>query len=543
MTSVAEAGDRAASGSLPAPLAAGASGAVLEGIPVEDGAAASSREAGRVARESLVLTGGLAVTWVVSLAIRLALPQFLDPAGFGQLVFSESLALLLFAPLTLGIDTYARREVPRDPELYARLIRGLALARAAVSVAMAAIGVGVLALLGRSSSVLVLFACYAVAQFALNGGLVAAAFLQGGGRATSVTVTQVVTKLLWAVLAVGGLALGGGAIVIPVALAASEAVRLLWLRRRNRALFGPARPADWAMAKVALVACVPLAARQLSTGLSNSLDTALVGSFAGDREVALYGAATLIAMTALFLAPALSAALLPALSRTHAAYGEAATVQLGARILAVVVAVMSPLTCLLALESDDVILRLFGGDYAAAVPSLRVLSMMFLLTYMATIGSSVLLALGRSWPVTVVSLITVVVNTVTNLALLRPAIGWFGAGGPSLVAACTVFAAEAISAVAMLALLGRAVLNLQLTLVAARALAGCAVLVAVHRLVGLSGVPLLATEAAVAIAVAAAGARRPIRALRSSGDTVSRQTAHDTRAAVDKERIVGTPHG
>ena len=44
------------------------------------------------------------------------------------------------------------------------------------------------------------------------------------------------------------------------------------------------------------------------------------------------------------------------------------------------------LTTVLALESDDVIGRLFGPDYAAAVPSLRVLSMMFLLTYMATKG-------------------------------------------------------------------------------------------------------------------------------------------------------------
>ncbi|MEZ5233742.1 MAG: hypothetical protein R2749_13705 [Acidimicrobiales bacterium] len=34
---------------------------------------------------------------MASLAIRLLLPNFLDPAAFGRLVFAESLALLLFA--------------------------------------------------------------------------------------------------------------------------------------------------------------------------------------------------------------------------------------------------------------------------------------------------------------------------------------------------------------------------------------------------------------------------------------------------------------
>ncbi|MEZ5264497.1 MAG: hypothetical protein R2755_22580 [Acidimicrobiales bacterium] len=179
-------------------------------------AGGTAGEAGRVARESLMLTGGLAVTWVASLAIRLLLPNFLDPAAFGRLVFAESLALLLFALLTLGIDTYARRELASQPDLYRRLMRPLAVARGAAPVIMAATGVVVLGALGRPSSVVALFACYAAAQFLVNGGLVAAAFLQGGGRAASVTVTQVVTKLLWAVLALGGLTAGVGPMAIPL---------------------------------------------------------------------------------------------------------------------------------------------------------------------------------------------------------------------------------------------------------------------------------------------------------------------------------------
>lgn len=547
MTSVAPIA-RAASDSPEASLAGGASGpggAAVDTVP--DGtvgagaldAGGTAGEAGRVARESLMLTGGLAVTWVASLAIRLLLPNFLDPAAFGRLVFAESLALLLFAPLTLGIDTYARRELASQPDLYRRLMRPLAVARGAASVIMAATGVVVLGAVGRPSSVVALFACYAAAQFLVNGGLVAAAFLQGGGRAASVTVTQVVTKLLWAVLALGGLTAGVGPMAIPLALAASEAVRLLWLRRSNRALFGRAERTDWGAAKVALVACVPLAARQISIGLSNSLDTALVGGFAGDREVALYGAATLIGMTALFLAPALSAALLPALARTHAAFGEAATVRLGGRIMAVVVAAMLPITALMALEADDIVGRLFGADYAGATASLRLLSLMFVLTYLASIGSSVLLALGRSWPVTLVSLTTVVLNTAANLLLLPWAVDRMGPGGPSAVASATVFGAEAVAAVALLWLVGRQLVDRSLLATVALAAAGGAALLAVHRFSGLDGLPLLALEAAVALATVGLGARRPIRALRSGGDTQRRQAAEDERAAADKEQIVG----
>jgi hypothetical protein len=130
-----------------------------------------------------------------------------------------------------------------------------------------------------------------------------------------------------------------------------------------------------------------------------------------------------------------------------------------------------------------------------------------------------------------------------NLALLRPAAHWFGTGGPSAMAASTVFGAEAISAVAMLCLVGRGVVDWRFALVLARAAAGCAALVAVHFVVGGNGVGLLALEGGVALIVVAVGARRPIRALRVDDDTFSTQTAHEARAAVDKERIVGNRYG
>ncbi len=494
---------------------------VVEGVALSSGPDTS--EAGRIARDSLAFTGGLAATWVVSLAIRLSLPQFLDAAAFGRLIFCESLALLLFAPLTLGVDTLARREVPRQPDIYSRLIRPVSMVRSGLSMLLGAAGVGVLALLGRPSSVLVLFGCFAVAHFALNGGLINSAFLHGAGRTGAVTITQVVTKFTWAGLAVGGLVLGGGALVVPVALAASEGLRLLWLRRRNIALFGPPQRSDWRAARVALLTCMPFAARQVSTGLSNSLDTTLVGGFAGDEEVALYGAATLIAMTALFLAPALSAALLPALSRTLTKHGPDAACRLGGNVLNVVVAFMAPITTLMALESDDVISRLFGHEYDAAVPSLRVLSLMFLLTYVAGICSTVLICLGRGWPVSMVSLVTVAVNTVMNLLLLGPAVKLLDAGGPSFVASCAVFAAEAVSAVALLLLLGRRIMSPALLWVALWAAVGSGVLVTVHRVIGGDSAGLLLLETVVALAAAALGARWPIRALRSQSNTLSAQ--------------------
>ncbi len=495
-------------------------------------------EAGRIARDSLSFTAGLAATWVVSLAIRLSLPQFLDAASFGRLIFCESLALLLFAPLTLGVDTLARREVPVQPTLYQRLIRPVSIVRGGSTLALAAAGAGALALLGRPGSVLVLFVCFALAHFAVNGGLINSAFLHGGGRTTTVTVTQVATKFAWAALALGGLILGGGALAIPVALAASEGLRLWWLRRRNIALFGPAQRTDWRAARVALVTCLPFAARQISVGLSNSLDTTLVGAFAGDEEVALYGVATLIAMTALFLAPALSAALLPALSRTLTARGPDAACRLGANVLNVVVALMAPITTLMALESDDIISGLFGHDYDAAVPSLRVLSLMFLFTYVAGICSTMLICLGRGWPVSLVSLVTVTVNTVANVMVLGPAVRFLESGGPSFVASCAVFAAEVISAVALFALLGSRMISRALLRTVLWAAFGSGCVITLHLVVAGNGIGLVLLEATTALAFAALGARRPIRALRSQSNTLSGHPGSDRAAPLEKEHVV-----
>ncbi|MEZ5264498.1 MAG: hypothetical protein R2755_22585 [Acidimicrobiales bacterium] len=180
-----------------------------------------------------------------------------------------------------------------------------------------------------------------------------------------------------------------------------------------------------------------------------------------------------------------------------------------------------------------------GADYAGATASLRLLSLMFVLTYLASIGSSVLLALGRSWPVTLVSLTTVVLNTAANLLPLPWAVDRMGPGGPKRSG------------------LGHGVRRrgggCGGAVVAGRSAVGRS-FAAGHRgpggggrrgpagrapVSGLDGLPLLALEAALALATVGLGARRPIRALRSGGDTQRRQAAEDERAAADKEQIVG----
>jgi hypothetical protein len=134
--------------------------------------------------------------------------------------------------------------------------------------------------------------------------------------------------------------------------------------------------------------------------------------------------------------------------------------------------------------------------------------------------------------------VTVAVNTGANLLLLGPAVRLLDAGGPSFVASCAVFAGEVISAVALLALLGGRMMTRSLCSVSVWAALGSGGLITLHQIVGGNGGGLLLLEAMAALAVAALGARRPIRALRSQSNTLSGQSGSGPAVPMKKEHVV-----
>lgn len=411
-------------------------------------AAGLRTEALSALRNALKLGGSLILTWGVAVGIRLLLPRHLGPEGFGVFNFADAFTTTLFAFLSLGVDTYIRKEVARRPEHASDFFFGIWLVRIGATVVLIASALGVLHLLGRPAEVLRVIAVFGTAQLFVLTNLTLAAILQARGKVGGLSVCNVLTKALWG----GGILLairaGGGLAGIAAALACSEAVRtavLFLLARRHAQLrlrWSPA--ATWAV----VVACVPLYLNLVARGLYERMDVTLLAFAASAQEVGFYGAANNLAGLTLMLSPLMGWVLLPLLSRASATSpGHLAQTARGA--LELILSVAIPTALVLGLGAEYWTRWLFGEAFAPAAGALRALAPMFVSTYVAMIAANVLIVQNRAWTVTAVTAANAAVHIALNLTLV-PLFSTRGAGGSGVGAALALMTTELCAATALM---------------------------------------------------------------------------------------------
>jgi O-antigen/teichoic acid export membrane protein len=110
-----------------------------------------------------------------------------------------------------------------------------------------------------------------------------------------------------------------------------------------------------------------------------------------------------------------------------------------------ILAIAVPVALVLELGADVWVTRLFGEAYAPAVPALRVMAPVFVATYVAMLNSTCLVAVGKAWLVTRVSVGTLILNPLM-IATLVPLTSRLGPGGPGVGAALALLCSELVAA-------------------------------------------------------------------------------------------------
>ena len=137
------------------------------------------------------------------------------------------------------------------------------------------------------------------------------------------------------------------------------------------------------------------------------------------------------------------------------------------------------ISLIMAAGADIFVPWVFGAAFLPAINALRILALMFVLTYVATLLSTALILLRRSWTVTAVGTGSLVINGLLNFFLLRWGMRHFGEGGAGATAAAISVATELLVAMAFLLIAGRRVLDGKLVLTIVKAIAACAIALAV----------------------------------------------------------------
>lgn len=399
----------------------------------------SNSEGHVAARNALALGTSLAMTTGIALMIRLLVPRFLGPAGFGEFRLAESLAEMLFVILTLGVDMHLRREAAIDSTRARRYLSGLTVLRVGLGGLGIAATVLVLRATGASASLIILFVLIAISQTLLVLNNSYAALEHAAGDVTWLARTNLGMKALWAGAMLAALFGSTTGLAVAGAGLAIEAVRFAWLTARARARHGLLARPELRLAGGAIAASLPFFLNSVAHNFYARIGTAWLGAVSGEVEVGLYGAASNIATIALLGMPLLSWVLVPSIARAAASSRDQMDrLVAGALRISLFMAVPVALVCYA--FASPILGLLFGPEYLPAAPILRILAPTFGLAYVSTVCAITLLQDGRAWTVAGISLAGVAVTVVLDATLipwgartLGPAGGGQGAAGATLV--------------------------------------------------------------------------------------------------------------
>jgi O-antigen/teichoic acid export membrane protein len=240
---------------------------------------------------------------------------------------------------------------------------------------------------------------------------------------------------------------------IAMSVVASESLKTLVSAKLARRELGLRWSVKWAPVKVALLSSAPIFVSVAAHTIYNKLDVSFLAVVAGDKEVAWYTVSSQIAGLALIVTPMIGWVLLPLFAKARAR-SDAEYTQVMRRSLELVLAIAFPTSLFVGLGAEQWVVLMYGDTYAPAATSLKWLSSIFVLTYVAILSANALILTGRAWAQAAISISGLAVNPLLNWLLIRRALAYFGEGGAGIGAAMAQLGTELTVTGLMTALVG-----------------------------------------------------------------------------------------
>jgi O-antigen/teichoic acid export membrane protein len=405
-------------------------------------------------RNAVKLGGSLMFTWGISLGVKVLLPRYLGIDAAGVVDFADAFTSTAFVLVGLGVDTYIRKEVSVRPEHASDFFAGVTALRLAIAVLLFAGMQVVLMVTGRPPSTWLLVHLYGAAAFLMAMNQSLAAVLHAKGAVDGLSVLNIASKVAWGGGTLLAVMLGWPLWGIGLALLISEAVKCagnVVLARRH---LGLRWAVDGAATKTALIASLPIFVNVGAHTIYNKLDVSILAVTSGDREVAWYVRSSFIAGLAMMVTPIIGWVLLPLFARARAR-SDAEYTQVMRRSLELVLVIAFPTSLFMALGAEEWMYLLYGPAFAPAAASLRILSSIFVLTYVAILSSNALILTGRAWAQAVISLCGLFVNPLLNWVFIARCQARYGDGGAGIGAAIAQVGTELVVTTVMTAFVGR----------------------------------------------------------------------------------------
>jgi O-antigen/teichoic acid export membrane protein len=508
-------------------------------LPVANEEAAVSVSKNDIAvagRNAITLALSLIATWTVAFIVRFQLPRFLGPERFGSFNFADNFSAGFFTLVDFGIDIYIVKETATRPARASDFFGGVLGARLVWSVVTIVVMAATLGATHRPAEVVLATTVFGFTQLAILNNNSLAALLQAATRVRRLAIANVTSKVLWGAGLAVVILFHGSLTLLVVPLLVSELIKTAWLFPAVRSAIELKVRFDRKATAAALLASLPYFVNAGAVNIGNRFTASSLEFVAPDkREVGWYGASANLAGLAMLLSPLLGWVLMPLLARAIQRSNEELYVIIRRSIEGLLVCIV-PVTLLISLGADLWVRVAFGGKFAEAAASLRLLSLDFSLVYLAMILSTTLIMLGRQWAVTAVSLAAIPIRAALIVPFAWAGEKWLGPGGAAFGAAATEIAGIGSTVVGSLLLAGaRAFDRRAVVAIVKSGLIATVVAVLDHFLLPLGHLRLVVDMVAYVVLAIATGAVR-VREVASLVGTMRRARRGDAD-------VRGTPPG
>lgn len=442
-------------------------------------------------RNALTLGGSLVLTLGIGFGVRIALRRYLGPAVMGPVNFADAFTTTSFVFLGLGVDLYVRKIVPVTLEGANEFIGTIFAIRAVMAAAVFVMMGAVLSWMGQPPEVRALVWAYGAAQVCMSYNLTLTALLQSARTIDGLSALNVVAKLMWAAGFIATMVFGLPLIGIPLSVLFAEVTKLVvgyWLARKHVKL---RLTIEWSKLAPVLRASFPFYVNAVALVIVNRFGVNVLRMQSTSEEIGLYSAAAELGQMTFMLVPMLGGVVMPLFARMQTR-GQAEYHEMLRRTLELILVLAFPPSLAIAAGADVWVQLLLGDQYAASAWALSILGPTFLLTYVAVVLGIALNLGGGAWTVTLTSLMSMVVNPLLVLGLVKLSQEW-GPGGAGAACAMAAVTTETLVVAVMLWRLGPTVFDARLVKMVGKTVLACVVVMLVDRFLlrGLSAGRLL----------------------------------------------------
>ncbi|HVH41003.1 MAG TPA: oligosaccharide flippase family protein [Labilithrix sp.] len=451
-------------------------------------------EAALALRNALKLGSSLILTWGVALIVAFKLPKYLGPTPYGTYQLGESWGLAGAVFLTLGVDTYISREIAVRPKHASDFFGGLLVARLFTLVPVVLFSIALLHSKVPEKQLSVTLFGIAYVFYAMNQTF--QQMLQAASQVGGLAIANVASKVLWGGATLYLLFSKAPFWTLPLPTIASEGLKCLVLFNAARGAVDLELRIDTAATREVLKISFPFYIANVAVSLGSYIDVPLLEQIvASNDELGWYSGARRIALLSALLSPILSGVLVPMMSRAKHRNEEDFFAILRRGIEGVCVCAI-PLTLMLALGAEFWIHITQGDAFLPAARSLRWLAPTFVFSYANVLLWVALMILDRSWTITVISIVgLVLLPTFTLIAV--PLTKNMGPGGAGMGCAIAMSARELVICCVFLYFLGKRAVDRRAASNTAKSLVVCGIVIAADRLLTSLGPARLAIDAAL----------------------------------------------